>query len=116
MAQESFADEAREAIETQIGELRVQMQALTKSLKDNGFDLEQLRDDAGNLVGGATKNLRKASEYAQDEAKAVARVARKNPAGVSTALTLAVGLGFAFGYALCQIQHESHHNRRWWEV
>lgn len=116
MAQDNFADEAREAIENQIGELRAQMQSLTKSLKDNGFDLDHLRDEASDMVSGATKNLRKATEYAQDEAKAVARVARKNPAGVSTALTLAVGLGFAFGYALCQIQHESHHTRRWWEV
>lgn len=113
MAQDNFADEVRETIEEQIADLRGQLHSISRSLHDHGFDLEHLRDEAQDLVSGAAKNARKAANYAQSEAKAVARVARKNPAGASTALTLAAAIGFGIGYAVCQMQHENHNNR-WW--
>lgn len=114
MAQHSLAHDARETVEAQIAELRDQLHSISRSLHDRGFDIEHLRDEARDVVSGAAKNARRAAHFAQDEVKAVAKVARKNPAGASTALTLAAAIGFGIGYALCQIQNEDRRNHHWW--
>ncbi|WP_196259444.1 hypothetical protein [Pelagibacterium limicola] len=113
MAQEHFAHDARQAIEAQIAELRGQIHSISRSLKGNGLDVDHLRKDAKGLFGGATKNVQRVTHYAQDEAKAVAKVARKNPTGATTALTLAAAIGIGIGYALSQMHHETH-QKHWW--
>lgn len=114
MAQHHIAEEAREAVEEQIGQLRDQLHAITRSLHDHGIGIEEFREEARELADGAAKNAQRAADFAQGEVKAVARVARRNPAGVSTALTLAAAIGFGIGYAVCQLQHENAHSQRWW--
>lgn len=115
MAQHHIAEDAREAVEEQIEQLRNQLHAVTQSLHDHGIGIEEFREEARELAEGAAKNAQRAADFAQGEVKAVARAARRNPAGASTALTLAVAIGFGIGYAVCQLQHENAHNRHWWE-
>lgn len=112
MAQD-LTEEVRNASEEQIADLRGQLASITRSMREHGFDLGHLRDEAHELVDGAAKNARRAAGYAQSEAKAIARVARKNPAGATTVITLAAALGFVAGFVACQIQHENDH-RHWW--
>lgn len=114
MAQHNIAEDAREAVEDQIGQLRDQLHAITQSLHDHGIGIEEFREEARELADGTARNVRRAADFAQDEAKAVARVARRNPAGAGTALMLAAAIGFGVGYAVCQLQYENAHSRHWW--
>jgi hypothetical protein len=113
MAQHHITEDVRSAVEDQIDHLRSQLSGIQRTLRDHGLGADDLRDEAGSIAGGAAKNARRAAHYAQDEVKAVTRVARKNPAGAGTALTLAAAVGFGIGYAVCQMQHENHRSQ-WW--
>lgn len=110
MADDTLQDEVRKAIENQIGELREQIAHINRSLSDHGIDIDEIRHEAGEALEGAARSVRKAARHAQEEATAIAEVARENPAATTTVLT-AVGLiGFAIGYAVANAERA----KRWW--
>lgn len=111
MASNSLTDEMHDAMNKQLRELRSQIAHINKSLSDHGFDIEDVRDEAGNLIHGAAKNAQRAARHVQDEAFVVAKAARKAPMATTTALSLAGLIGFGLGYLVSQSHHEQRH--RW---
>lgn len=112
MADDRLQDNIEQAFEKQIGELRAQIDQITKSLSDNGFDLESLKDDAEDVLHGAAKTAQRAVRHAQEEATAMVNVAREAPTATGTVLTLAGAIGFGLGYLFCLSQVDQR--KRFW--
>lgn len=111
VASNSLTTEMHDAMDKQLRELRSQIANINKSLSDHGLDIEDLRDEADNLIHGATKNAQRAAQHVQDEAVVVAKAARKAPMAATTALGLAGLIGFGIGYLVSQSHYEQRH--RW---
>lgn len=105
-------DDIRDTVDQQIEELRSQLKHINKTLSDHGIDLDEIKKDAENALQGAAHAVQDVARYAQDEAATVIDTARRAPAGTTTVLALAGGLGFLAGYLVAMNAETSHH-RRW---
>lgn len=111
MADHSIQKDVHDALDKQVRELRNQLAHINKSLAKQGFDIEDVRDEAGHLMHGAAKNFGRAAHQVQKEASVVSKAARKAPATTSTILTVAGLIGFGLGYLVSQSQTENRHHR-----
>lgn len=112
MADSRLDDTIEKAFEQQIKDLRAQITQISKSLSDNGFDIDSVKGDAQDRLHGAAKTAQRAVRHAQDEASAVVDVAKKAPAATGTVLSLTGAIGFGLGYLFCLSQLDQR--KRFW--
>jgi gas vesicle protein len=84
-----------DTIETQIAELRSQIDSLTKSVSARAGNFSE---SAAEVVGDASGRVRKAAQNVREQGYNVVEAVKENP-GTATSLLTTVGvIGFALGY------------------
>jgi hypothetical protein len=95
------ADEMRDELADDLGErvsaLQAEIRRLAEVLTDNGLELADRAEEAGEAIRGRAVRL---ADDARSEVAAVARTARDNPAVTGSILALVALGGFAVGFVV----------------
>ena len=99
MADQKTVEDAAEALERQIAELKRQVGRINKTLSEQA---SEAADEARGWYDSASSRASKAASAVRAQAYTVSEVAQENPVTVSTA-ALAIGfVGFMIGLAVGQ--------------
>ncbi|WP_313618670.1 hypothetical protein [Agrobacterium sp.] len=98
-----------DTIESQIAELRSQIDSLTKSVSARAGNFSE---SAADVVGDASGRVRKVAQNVREQGYNVVEAVKENP-GTATSLLTTVGiLGFAIGYFIAN-SNSSQPPSRW---
>jgi hypothetical protein len=108
MADQKITEDATEALEKQIAELKRQVGRINKTLSEQASEAVE---EAKGWYDSASSRASRAASAVRAQAHTVSEVAQENPVTVSTA-ALAIGfVGFMIGFACGQSTSNSH---RYW--
>jgi hypothetical protein len=108
MADPKTPEDATEALEKQIAELKRQVSRINRALSDQAAEAAE---EARGWYDNASSKASRAASALRTQAHTVSEVAQENPVTVSTA-ALAIGMvGFMIGFACGQSSSDSH---RYW--
>jgi hypothetical protein len=108
MADQKTTEDATEALEKQIAELKRQVGRINKTLSERA---SEAAEETRGWYDSASSRAAKAASAVRTQAHTVSEVAQENPLTVSTA-ALAIGfVGFMIGFAIGQ---SSNGSSRYW--